>query len=198
MTVEEIEDWLRSLNVKPLTRNSFWLRLSILFSFSLTRKWCSENPLADVSKAKHVAGKIGVLSLEQFASLLGAASLQKPFLILPSAASYGLRSSEQALKLGRCRSGGRPDHAGYRSDQTASRRHVTILPALAAWLEPSDLRRKGRLCPVGLRARLEADRRRVPVFRSGSTNTRLSTQLRVLPSCELFGFGPDRDATGAH
>jgi integrase len=162
MTVEEIEDWLRSLNVKPLTRNTFWLRLSVLFKFSLTRKWCSANPLIEVSKAKRIGGKIGVLTVEQFGGLLGAASAETvPYFAIGGFA--GLRSSELErlnwedvdLEVGLITLG---------SDQTktASRRHVTILPALAAWLKPYG-GRKGKLCPVGLRARLEADRRRAGI-----------------------------------
>jgi hypothetical protein len=50
--VSELEAWLRSLCVQPLTRNSYRMRLNTLFEFALTQGWCAKNPVASVARPR--------------------------------------------------------------------------------------------------------------------------------------------------
>jgi type I site-specific restriction endonuclease len=69
LTAGEIDGWLRGLQVKPLTRNTFRLRLSTLFEFAIIRGWCQKNLMAEVPKIRASASAIGVLTPEEFARL---------------------------------------------------------------------------------------------------------------------------------
>ncbi len=163
LSAPEIDCWLRELFVGPLTRNTFWLRLSVLFDFARKRRWCAENVLAEVEKAKWKGTEPGILSPEQFARLLEAAGSETlPYWAIGGFA--GLRSAElerlewqdidwerQLVEVTRSKS------------KTSSRRHVAIRPALAAWLEPYRGHSSGKVCPPGLRQRLPADRKRAGI-----------------------------------
>jgi hypothetical protein len=59
-TPAEIEAWLDALPVAPLTRNTFALRLSALWSFALVQGWVSENIVSKIPKAKVRSGAIGI------------------------------------------------------------------------------------------------------------------------------------------
>lgn len=163
LSVEEIDSWLRELSVGPLTRNTFWLRLSVLFSFARKRRWCAENVLAEVEKAKWKGTEPGILSPEQFARLLEATGSETlPYWAIGGFA--GLRSAElerlewqdidferELIEVTRSKS------------KTASRRHIAIRPALMAWLEPYRGHSTGKVCPPNLRKHLEADRIRAGI-----------------------------------
>ncbi|SRR5260221_8263908 len=158
LSAQEIDSWLRELSVGPLTRNTFWLRLSVLFDFARKARWCVSNPLGEVQKAKWIGAEPGILTPEQFARLLesaGAATL--PYWAIGGFA--GLRSAElerlewqdidferELVEVTRAKS------------KTASRRHVAIRPALLAWLEPYRGHSIGKVCPPNLRKHLQADR----------------------------------------
>ena len=71
--------WLRKLGVAPLTRNSFRLRLSVLWEFALLHGWTGTNPLSTVAKAKVMDQPAGILGPEQLARLLEQLSPLKPF-----------------------------------------------------------------------------------------------------------------------
>jgi hypothetical protein len=47
----EIDQWLRCLNVAPLTHNSYYLRLRVLFEFARQQGWVNSNPMDEVPKA---------------------------------------------------------------------------------------------------------------------------------------------------
>jgi integrase len=159
----EIDTWLRDLSLGPLSRNTFWLRLSVLFDFARKRRWCVSNPLAEVQKAKWIGAEPGILTPEEFERLLESASPETlPYWAIGGFA--GLRSAglerlewqdidfEHALvEVTRSKS------------KTASRRHVSIRPALGAWLAPYRGYSKGKVCPPSLRQRLEADRARAGI-----------------------------------
>jgi integrase len=157
-SASEIDSWLRDLDLGPLSRNTFRLRLSALFEFARRRRWCASNPLTEVEKAKWKGAEPEVLSPEQFARLLENANPQTlPYWLIGGFA--GLRTAElerlewsdidfehQLVEVTRSKS------------KTASRRHVTIRPALMAWLEPYRGQLTGKVCPPNLRKLLEADR----------------------------------------
>jgi len=178
----EINTWLRGFN--PFNRNTFRLRISTLFSYAIERGWCQANPVAEVKKVKASAA-IGILTPEQFAKVLEAASeATLPYWLLGGFA--GLRRAEierlewkdihfdlakyraftQAVAAGNkdaiakaekeWRSSALIEVPALKS-KTASRRFVQIQDNLAAWLEPY-IGHAGSVCPLNLRKLLEADR----------------------------------------
>jgi integrase len=178
----EINGWLRGF--KPFNRNTFRLRISILFSYAIERGWYTGNPVADVKKVK-AGASIGILSPEQFAKVLEAASEETlPYWLLGGFA--GLRRAEierlewkdihfelakyrafaAALASGDKGAIARTEREWRASAlievpalkaKTASRRFVQIQDNLAVWLEPY-IGRAGDVCPRNLRKLLEADR----------------------------------------
>jgi site-specific recombinase XerD len=58
ITTRDIDDWLAGLGLGAVTRNTFRRDLRTFFSFSLTRKYCSENPAKDSTRAKEVDGEV--------------------------------------------------------------------------------------------------------------------------------------------
>jgi integrase len=180
----EISAWLRNLRVEPATRNSYRLRLGVLFSYSVECGWAQDNPVRAVKKVKTSAG-IGILSPEEYARLLEAAAFETlPYWLLGGFA--GLRRAEierlewkdvhfdldkyhafsNAVASGdkvaiakaekEWRTGALIEVPALKS-KTASRRFVQILDNLAAWLEPY-IGKSERVCPDNLRKLLEIDR----------------------------------------
>ncbi len=157
ITTGEIDSWLRSLRVAPLTRNTFRTRLSVLFEYARTCGWVEKNPINEVRKVKVPETLPGILEPEQVARLLESAGTETlPYLAI--GAFGGLRSAE----LGRLQ--WKDVHFADQlievpalSSKTASRRFVRIQPNLALWLEPyRDC--NGPISPPNLRKRLEEDR----------------------------------------
>jgi integrase len=164
ITASELDAWLRSLSVAPLTRNTFRLHLSVLFKFALARGWVSTNPVALVHKVKSPDKLPGILAPEQAARLLEASSHQTlPYFAIGLFA--GLRSAELVrLEWKHINWDDHLIEVPAQSSKTASRRFVRIRPNLALWLAPyRDYH--GPICPLNLRKRLEADR-----VRAGITN----------------------------
>src|SRR5262249_48226192 len=52
ITTAELDDWLRSLNVAPLTRNHYRRLLILLFNFAIQREYASANPAVKTATAK--------------------------------------------------------------------------------------------------------------------------------------------------
>jgi integrase len=163
LTIDDIDSWLRDLGVGPLTRNTFWLRLSVLFEFARKRHWCAKNPLEEVEKAKWKGVDPGILTPEQFARLLETAGPETlPYWAIGGFA--GLRSAElerlewQDIDLEACLV-----EVTRSKSKTASRRHVAIRPALVAWLTPYRGQTSGKVCPPNLRKHLKLDRERAGI-----------------------------------
>ena len=182
LSAGEINGWLRGF--KPFNRNTFRLRISTLFSYAIEQKWCQENPVEEIKKAKTNA-TIGILTPEQFAKVLEAAGEETlPYWLLGGFA--GLRRAEierlewkdihfdlpryraftQAVAIGNKEAIAKAEKEWHASalievpalkSKTASRRFVQIQDNLAAWLEPY-IGRTGSVCPLNLRKLLETDR----------------------------------------
>jgi integrase len=157
LTAGDIDGWLRGLQVKPLTRNTFRLRLSALFEYAIIRGWCQKNPTAEVPKIRASAAAIGVLTPEELARLLESASTETlPYWLLGGFA--GLRRAEiERLEWKDIHFDSGLIEVPALKAKTASRRFVQIQPNLAAWLEP-DKNRSGKVCPLNLRNLLDVDR----------------------------------------
>ena len=154
----EIDEWLRGLNVSPVTRNNSRRVLRTAFSFSVTRKYCVDNPVVRTAKAKEIEGTAGILTVAETARLLEASNAELvPFIAI--AAFSGLRRAElERLDW----SDVDLDESGLITVQaikakSARRRFVKIRPNLATCLAPYAARR-GAIAPNNCRKMLEATR----------------------------------------
>ena len=63
ISASRIDQWLRGLGVGAVTRNTFRRRLAVLFSFAKRRGYVTENPVADVERAKERETEIEIPSV---------------------------------------------------------------------------------------------------------------------------------------
>jgi len=139
ITAADIDDWLRSLGVGPVTRNHYRTAAYSAFKFAVKRRYATANPVEETDKVKEPSGEIGILTINQTANLIESAPSELvPYIAIGAFA--GLRPSEimrlewsdilfdsdlirvEALK-------------GTRK-HTRRRRFVKILPNLREWLLP--------------------------------------------------------------
>jgi integrase len=160
ISTAEVDTWLAALNLAPVTRNTFRLRLGTLFAFGMTRRWCTENPVAHTTRAKETDGDIVILSVAQTAQLLELASAETlPFWAIGAFA--GLRRAElERLDWAQVDFESGLIEVKARHSKTATRRLVAMQPNLRAWLAPYRALRRGPVCPGNLRLLTEADRDR--------------------------------------
>jgi integrase len=156
-TSGDIQAWLSALSVAALTRNTFWLRLSALWSFAKVQGWVSDNIVAEIPKTKVRGSEIGILAIDELARLLEAASAQTlPYWLL--GAFCGCRSAElDRLEWKDVRWESKLLEVPASKSKTASRRFIELRPNLLAWLAPYRAH-KGKIAPKTLRKRLETDR----------------------------------------
>jgi len=154
-----IDEWLRGLGVAPVTRNAYRRRLGTLFSFAKRRGCVSENPVADVERAKERETEIAILSVSELARLLECASSDMlPFWTIGAFA--GLRRAEiERLTWNEVDFEAAVIEVKASKAKTASRRLVTIQANLHEWLAPYRAR-TGRVCPVNLQRKINDDRER--------------------------------------
>jgi integrase len=170
ISTADVDRWLAALNLAPVTRNTFRLRLGTLFAFGMTRRWCTENPVAHTTRAKQTDGDIVILSVAQTAQLLEAASTETlPFWAIGAFA--GLRRAElERLDWAQVDFESGLIEVKARHSKTATRRLVPMQPNLRAWLAPYRSHRRGPVCPGNLRLRTEADRDRAGLRHNWPTN----------------------------
>jgi integrase len=163
LSSSEIDCWLRGLNLGPLSRNTFWLRLSVLFEFARSRRWCASNPITEIGKAKWTGAEPGILTPEEFARLLETASSETlPYWAIGG--FCGLRSAElERLEWSDIDFERQLVEVTRGKSKTASRRHIAIREALGLWLTPYRGQANGKVCPPNLRKLLEADRERAEI-----------------------------------
>src|SRR6516225_7191144 len=159
ISASRIDEWLRALGVGPVTRNTFRRRLAVLFSFAKRRGYVTENPVADVERAKERETEIAILSVSELARLLECASSEMlPFWTIGAFA--GLRRAEiERLTWNEIDSDANTIEVKAAKSKTASRRLITIQPNLRKWLAPYRTR-TGRACPVNLQPKINEDRER--------------------------------------
>ena len=159
ISASRIDEWLRGLGVGSVTRNTFRRRLAVLFSFAKRRGYVTENPVADVERAKERETEIAILSVGELARLLECASSDMlPFWAIGAFA--GLRRSEiERLTWSEIDFDAGVIEVKASKSKTASRRLVTIQANLGEWLAPYR-RRTGRVCPVNLQRKINDDRER--------------------------------------
>jgi integrase len=159
ISASRIDQWLRGLGVGAVTRNTFRRRLAVLFSFAKRRGYVTENPVADVERAKERETEIEILSVSEVARLLECGSSDMlPFWAIGAFA--GLRRSEiERLTWSEIDFDADVIEVKASKSKTASRRLVTIQPNLREWLAPYRTR-IGRVCPVNLKRKINDDRER--------------------------------------
>jgi integrase len=165
ISASRIEEWLRGLRVAAATRNTFRRRVAALFSFARRRGYVTENPVADVERAKERETEIEILSVSQMARLLESASSDMlPFWSIGAFA--GLRRAEiERLTWNEVDFESGVIEVKASKSKTATRRLITIQPNLREWLAPYRTR-IGRVCPVNLQRKINYDRERAGL-RSG-------------------------------
>jgi integrase len=159
ISASRIDEWLRRLGVGAVTRNTFRRRLAVLFSFAKRRGYVTENPIANVERAKEREVEIEILSVGQVARLLESASSDMlPFWAIGAFA--GLRRAEiERLAWSEIDFDASVIEVKASKSKTASRRLVTIQPNLSEWLAPYHAC-VGRVCPVNLQRKINDDRER--------------------------------------
>jgi integrase len=159
ISASRIDEWLRGLGVGAVTRNTFRRRLAVLFNFAKRRGYVTENPVADVERAKERETEIEILSVSQVARLLECASPEMlPFWAIGAFA--GLRRAEiERLNWSEIDFDSSVIEVKASKSKTASRRLITIQPNLREWLAPYRTR-TGRVCPISLQRKINDDRDR--------------------------------------
>jgi integrase len=136
ITSAEIDDWLRSLKVSPVTRNHYRRLIVLAFNFAVQRGYATHNPAEKTAKAKEPKTDIGILSVTQAARLLETATPD----VLPYIAIGlfgGLRRAEiERLDWSEIDFDSGLIEVTAQNSKTAARRHVTLQPNLREWLLP--------------------------------------------------------------
>ncbi len=147
VTSADIDAWLRSLKVSPVSRNAMLVTVNILFSFALEQNYLPAGPTAasQLRKVKVPDSEISIFTPGDFARIIHAAPARLIPLLAISAFA-GIRSAEiarldwSAVDLDR-----RIIEVRAGQAKTASRRVIPITDNLASWLAP--LPRTGRVVP---------------------------------------------------
>jgi integrase len=137
ITSGEIDDWLRSLNVSPVTRNNFRRLVVLMFNFAIGRGYATSNPAEKTAKAREPKSKPGILSVEQANALLeNAAPEILPYMAIGLFA--GLRRAEiERLDWSEVDfDSGQIEVTAEKSKSKVANRFITIQPNLREWLLP--------------------------------------------------------------
>jgi integrase len=146
ITSAEIDDWLRSLNVSPVTRNHYRRLIVLAFNFAIQREYATSNPAEKTAKAKEPKGDIGILTVTQAARLLeGASPDVLPYIAIGLFA--GLRRSEiERLDWSEIDFESGLVQVKAEKAKGARKRFVTLQPNLREWLLPLR-KRAGNITP---------------------------------------------------
>ena len=144
---DEIDDWLRGLNVSAVTRNNSRRVLRTAFSFALARNYCVDNPVAKTAKAKEPNGTIGILTVSAGSAACWKAQRRTFCRIIAIGLFAGLRRAEiERLDWSEIDFESGLIEVTAQNAKTAQRRLVTMQPNLREWLLP--LRKhKGNVTP---------------------------------------------------
>jgi integrase len=131
----EIDGWLRSLRVSPVTRNHYRRLVLLAFNYAKREGYVTENPAVDTTKVKEHT-TVGILTVQEAARLLVSASDG----VLPYVAVglfAGLRRAEiERLDWSEIDFESNLIEVTARKAKTGARRFVTIQPNLREWLLP--------------------------------------------------------------
>jgi integrase len=144
IATDQIQAWFDKQGFKGQTYTNNRTVLNTFFEFCLARKYCHNNPVADVENVRSNGGDIEIYSPVEIARLLAAADAE--FLpVLALGAFCGLRSAEiERLEWKDLNFQKRFVELGKDKAKTRSRRLVPISDNLAAWLRPYT-RKEGKI-----------------------------------------------------
>lgn len=158
ITTSEIDAWLESLAVGPVTRNTFRRDVRTLFSFCCKRGYCAGNPVLATTLAKEPNTEVEVISVEDAQRLLEKSSREMlPYWAIGLFA--GLRPSE-IRNLQWSDVDFDDSLVTVRSGKTGRKRFVHMQPNLIAWLNPYRFqKREGKVVrPVNFRKQSAEDK----------------------------------------
>jgi integrase len=158
ITTAQIQDWLRSLPVSGTTRNNFRRILVTFFTDAIARGYAPTNPALEAKKATEPDLPPGILSVQETARLLEAASPQLlPYIAIGAFA--GLRRAEiERLDWRDVHFDDNLIEVPAEKSKTARRRFVKIQPNLREWLMPVR-KHKGKITPANFVKQLRAARK---------------------------------------
>jgi len=134
VATKEVDAWLESLGVGPVTRNTFRRDVRTLFSFCVKRNYCAENPAAAAQRAKEQRREVEVLGVDDVRRLLAAASPD----LLPYWA-IGLFAGLRVVEVHHLQWSDVDFEDALitaRSSKTGRKRFVKMQPNLVEWLKP--------------------------------------------------------------
>jgi integrase len=157
ITTKQIDAWLRALPVGATTRNNFRRVLVTLFSYAVKHDYASNNPAVKAAKAKETDSAPGILTVQQTARLLEAASpAVLPYVAIGAFA--GLRRAEiERLDWKDVHFDEQLIEVTAAKSKTARRRFVKIQPNLRNWLLPVR-KHSGKVTPDNLETQMEMAR----------------------------------------
>lgn len=169
ISTADVDTWLESLSLAPGSRNTFRRDLQTLFSFAVTRYYCTGNPVTKAAIAKEVDEEVGILTVRQISKLLEHASDEMiPFLVIGAFA--GLRRAEiERLDWAQVDFDSALIEVKGRHSKTGARRLVTMQPNLIAWLAPHR-KNGGPIAPPSLRTLIDEDRERAGMLQEWPRN----------------------------
>ena len=136
ITSAEIDDWLRSLKVSPVTRNHYRRLIVLAFNFAVQRGYATANPAEKTAKAKEPKADIGILTVTQTAQLLESAT-RNVLAYIAIGLFAGLRRAElERLDWSEIDFESGLIEVTAQKSKTAQRRFVTMQPNLREWLLP--------------------------------------------------------------
>lgn len=154
----QVDDWLRTLPGKGLTRNNTRRCLGTFFSYAQSRGYCDQNPVLKTSKAKQSIGIPRIFTSAQSHALLKAAQSCAPEWLPTLAIGLfaGLRPNEiERLDWKEIDLQQNIIMVTAEKSKTATRRVVKIENNLNQWLNFSTLK-KGSVHPSNARKAREA------------------------------------------
>jgi integrase len=136
ITSAKIDDWLRALNLSPISRNNYRRVVLTMFSFAVQRGYAIDNPAERTAKAKVVGEAPGILTVQETVHLLEAASPELlPYVAIGAFA--GLRRAElERLDWSEIDFDSGLIEVTAAKAKAARRRFVTMQPNLREWLLP--------------------------------------------------------------
>jgi integrase len=161
VTVEELDNWLRSLEGSPKSRANYRANVGVLFSYATKRRMLDSNPILHTAKPKLPDNPPEIFTVDELRALLDAANrvAHEALPMLAIGAFAGLRDaeikrlawSEVDLVRGHI-------EVKAKKAKSARRRIVPIQPNLAEWLRPYAAM-KSSVVPDGARGKLDRVRK---------------------------------------
>ena len=157
VTVEEIDNWLRSLEGSPKSRTNYRANIGVLFSYATKRRMLETNPVLHTAKPKLPDNPPEIFTVDELRALLDAANLNAPDVLpmLAIGAFAGLRDAEiKRLDWSEVDLARRHIEIKAAKAKSARRRIIPIQPNLAEWLRPYAAM-KNSVVPEGARGKLD-------------------------------------------